>query len=365
MSYTLSPAARYQLLFWSAAVALFVAFIFVFRGVLVPFVLGIAIAYLLDPVVTRLARGKLPRWAAALVILTVFVLFCGMAAAAILPTAYRELVQLAAALPGYAEQIWALVSPYATWAHEKFGQGDSESLKQTLQGQIGRMLTLGGGMLAGLASGGQALAAFMTTFLLTPIVAYYMMKEWPAMKEWFYGLLPRKHLETINGLLSQIDRKLAGFVRGQITVAFFLAVIYAVALSIAGLNYGFLIGFMAGVLSVIPMVGSTVGLIVAVAVAWFQAGTWSYTAIIAAIFLVGQFVEGNFLTPRFLGRSVGLHPLWILFALLAGGALFGIVGMLLAVPAVAVIGVLANFAIGLYKGSSYYSAPPKKNKKAE
>src|SRR5690606_35480885 len=114
-----------------------------------------------------------------------------------------------------------------------------------------------------------------------------------------------------------------------ITVAFMLAVIYAVALSIAGLNYGFLIGFMAGVLSIIPMVGSTVGLVAAVAVAWFQAGAWPFTVTIAAIFLIGQFVEGNFLTPRFLGESVGLHPLWIMFALLAGGALFGITGMLL------------------------------------
>src|SRR5690606_21553831 len=155
-----------------------------------------------------------------------------------------------------------------------------------------------------------------------------------------------QHEATIRNLLRQIDTKISGFIRGQITVAFILGIVYAVSLSIAGLNYGFLIGLGAGLFSVIPFVGSTLGLIVAVGVAWFQtAGDWTYTAIIAAIFLAGQFIEGNFLTPKLVGDSVGLHPLWVLFALLAGGSLFGIVGMLLAVPVAAVIGVLVCCAI--------------------
>lgn len=360
--YALSPAARYQLIFWSGAIVLFLAFMWMFSGVLLPFVLGLSIAYLLDPIVNKLAKWKLPRWAAALVILAVFVLFVGMAAALILPAVYREMTQLALALPGYAEKVWQMLAPYTAWAQEKLGNTDVEGIKQTLQSQIGKMFAVGGSVLAGIATGGQAVAGFLTTLVLTPVVAYYMMKEWPQIKDWFESLLPLKHKDTIHELLSQADRKIAGFVRGQITVAFLLAVIYAVALSLAGLNYGFLIGFMAGALSIIPMVGSAVGLVVAVAVAWFQAGSLTYVAIIAAIFLVGQFVEGNFLTPKFLGDSVGLHPLWIMFALLAGGAMFGIAGMLLAVPVVAVIGVLASFAIGLYKNSAYYNEPVKKKK---
>ena len=360
--YALSPSARYQLIFWSAAVLLFLLFMWMFSGVLLPFVLGISIAYLLDPIVNRITKWKLPRWAAALIILAAFVAFVGMAAALILPAVYREMTQLALALPGYAEKVWAMLAPYTAWAQEKLGNTDVEGIKQTLQSQIGKMFAVGGSVLSGIASGGQAVAGFLTTMFITPVVAYYMMKEWPAIKAWFYGLLPRKHMDTIHELLVQIDGKIAGFVRGQITVAFLLAVIYAVALSLAGLNYGFLIGFMAGVLSIIPMVGSAVGLVVAVAVAWFQAGSLPYVGIIAAIFLVGQFVEGNFLTPKFLGDSVGLHPLWILFALLAGGAMYGIAGMLLAVPVVAVVGVLASFAIRLYKNSAYYNEPVKKKK---
>lgn len=360
--YALSPAARHQLLFWGGAIVLFLLFMWLFSGVLLPFVLGLAIAYLLDPIVNRLTRWKMPRGAAAMLILLVFVLFVSIAAAIILPAVYREMMQLAAALPGYAEKVWTMLAPYTAWAQERLGNTDIDGIKQTLQSQVGKMFAVGGGVIAGIASGGQAVAGFLTTLALTPIVAYYMMKEWPGIKDWFNSLLPRKHADTIHGLLHDIDRKIAGFVRGQLTVAFLLGVIYAIALSLAGLNYGFLIGIMAGALSVIPMVGSAVGLVTAVAVAWFQAGSISYVAIIGAIFLVGQFVEGNFLTPKFLGDSVGLHPLWIMFALLAGGAMLGIVGMLIAVPAVAAVGVVASFALALYKGSAYYNEPNKKPK---
>jgi predicted PurR-regulated permease PerM len=372
MSYDLSPATRNQLIFWGGALVLFLLAVHVLGGMLLPFVLGLAIAYLLDPVVERMTRWRVkerhfPRALAALLILSLFVLFIVLAAAVILPVAAREAGQLAEALPGYADKIWELMAPYVTWAQERLGHEQIDGLRATLQNNIGKVLSVSGGVLAGIASGGQAMAGFVTTAALTPIVAYYMMKEWPVMKRWFDGLLPRKHYDTIHELWREIDAKISGFVRGQITVAFVLAVIYAVALSIAGLKFGFLIGFMAGALSIIPMVGSTLGLVVSVAVAWFQSGTWEYTAVIAAIFLVGQFVEGNFLTPKLLGDSVGLHPLWILFALLAGGALFGIVGMLLAVPVVATIGVLANFAIRLYKNSAYYNAPAdtQKKKKAD
>ena len=153
---------------------------------------------------------------------------------------------------------------------------------------------------------------------------------------------------------------MSGFIRGQISVAFILGITYAIALSLAGLKYGFLIGLLSGLLSVIPMVGSAVGLIVAVLVAWFQSADWMYVLIIAAIFLVGQFIEGNFLTPKMMGKNVGLHPLWIFFALLAGGALFGVLGMFLAVPVAAVAGVLLAFAIGRYKTSSFYKKTPAK-----
>jgi predicted PurR-regulated permease PerM len=160
-------------------------------------------------------------------------------------------------------------------------------------------------------------------------------------------------------MMRRIDQKLSGFVRGQITVALMLGTLYALALMIAGLNYGFLIGIISGVLSIIPLVGSTVGLLMAVLVAWFQTGgEWVFVGGIAAIFLVGQMIEGNILTPKLVGDSVGLHPLWVMFALMAGAALFGILGMLLAVPVAAIVGVLAGAGIAQYKSSALYGRPP-------
>ena len=189
-----------------------------------------------------------------------------------------------------------------------------------------------------------------------------MMKEWDNLTAWVTGLMPQDHKETILDLLKKIDTKIAGFVRGQISIAVILAIAYAIALSIAGLKYGFLIGLVSGLISVIPLVGSTLGLIVSVAVAWFQSGDIMFVGIIGGIFIAGQLIEGNLLSPKIVGDSVGLHPLWVFFALMAGGALFGILGMLLAVPVAAVAGVLSSFALKQYKDSSFYKGKAKKPK---
>ena len=358
--------ARNHLLFWTGAFVFFLLLVWLFSDILLPFVLGLAIAYLLDPLVKVLGRRRVPRWAAALVILGLFMAFVLLVLALILPPLYRETAELAEALPGYIERLPDLVAPYSTWLQQTFEQTDFTAYREAVQDNLGKAAGLAGGLITGIASGGQAVLGALTTLVLTPIVAFFMMNEWERITSWIDSLLPRAKYETIRGLIRQIDSKLAGFVRGQITVAFVLAVIYAVALTLAGLKFGFLIGLGAGILSIVPLVGSTLGLLVSVVVAWLQSGEWGYVGLIAGIFLAGQFFEGNILTPKLLGKSVGLHPLWILFALLAGGSLFGIVGMLLAVPVAATIGVLGGFAISEYKKSPYYTdggkgtkAPPK------
>jgi predicted PurR-regulated permease PerM len=181
------------------------------------------------------------------------------------------------------------------------------------------------------------------------------MKEWPNILNWAQGIVPRDHLQNVCSLANQIDKKISGFVRGQITICLALGFVYAVALSVAGLKYGFVIGIGTGVLSIIPFVGSTLGLVTSVAVAFLQTGgDLTFVGIIACIFFAGQFIEGNFVTPKLMGDSVGLHPLWIIFALMAGGSLMGLVGMFLAVPVAASIGVLVSFGVSQYKLSPYY-----------
>jgi len=364
MAATTALTARNHFLFWGVAFAAFIGTVWALGDVLLPFVLGLAIAYLLNPLVELLGRHKIPRWIAALLILGLFLVFLATVVALALPTIYREGAALIEALPGYIDELWARIAPYIGWAREKLNTGDGPSLQDAVRNNIGNALKVGTGLLSGLASGGKAFIGFVSVLVTTPIVAFFVMAEWAKMTEWIDKLLPRASYHTIKDLLRQIDRKLSGFVRGQLTIAFMLAVAYAIALTIAGLKFGFLIGLATGILSIIPLVGSTLGLLVSLAVAYFQSGEWSYVGIIAAIFFVGQFIEGNFLSPRLLGKSVGIHSLWILFALFAGGSLLGIVGMLLAVPVAAVIGVLLGFAVIRYKESPYYddSKTAKKSK---
>lgn len=360
----MSMTLRNHIYFWIATTVLILGVIWLLKGVLLPFVLGAAIAYLLEPVMEFLSRKKLPRTIGAFLILLVFFSAVMLALAVITPVIYRQSIQLINAIPGYAEQFWELGGPYIGWLQEKFNNGDFSDLQKTVQSHIGKALEISTDVVTGLASGGSALVGTLSLFVITPLVAFFMMKEWNHMTEWFDRQIPRHSYDKIKGLLKEIDLKISGFIRGQFSVALVLGIIYATALYIAGLDFGLLIGFMAGLLSIIPLVGSTAGLIVSVAVAWFQAGTWQFVAVIAAIFMVGQFVEGNILTPRLLGKSVGLHPLWILFSIMAGGSLFGLTGMFLAVPVTASIGVLTGFALDEYRKSAYYrTAEPEKKKK--
>ena len=352
-----------QMIFWGFASVLLITFIWLFKGVLTPFVLGIAIAYLLNPLVKRFSTRGLKRATVSAIIITLFFLIVTAIIIVVAPIVAKESAELIEALPGYLDNLFKLIQPYIAWVQQSLGDGYMTDAKTFLKDNISKVLSVSGGIAGGIAAGGQAVVGMLTTIVLTPLVAFYMMSEWPAITKWVEDLIPRQNEKMIKDILTQIDKKLSGFVRGQLTVAFFLGIIYAVALTIADLNYGFLIGITAGFLSIIPMVGSTIGLLVSVAVAWFQAGELQYVLVIGAIFVAGQIIEGNILSPKLLGDSVGLHPLWILFALMAGGSLFGILGMLLAVPVAAVIGVLVSFAILQYKNSSLYKKPQKKKEK--
>ena len=355
----LTMTVRDHTLFWTGIILLFLGLVWVFNGVLLPFILGAIIAYLLDPVMARLTRSGLPRWAAALIILTVFFAVIAAILAIIGPFAFRELQDLVERLPSLIDRARDMVRPYTRWIQNRLDGADLSALGATAQENIGNTLKAGGGLVSGLANSGQALAGLFALLAVTPVAAFFMMKEWPRMTGWVDGLLPRRHYDTIRDLLRQIDGKLAGFIRGQLSVAVSLALLYSVALSVAGLNFGFLIGLTAGILSFIPFVGSTFGLVTSLITAWFQSGDLGYIAVIAGIFAGGQVLETYFLTPRLVGKSVGMHPLWIIFAVMAGGALFGLVGMLLAVPVAAIIGVLGGFVLQRYRASSYYGETEK------
>lgn len=342
--------------FWSFAVVILIFLVWLFKAVLLPFILGGAIAYLLNPIVNKICSKGLKRQTAALSILGGFFIFVASLLAIITPILIREAAGFIEAAPTYAARVWELAEPRIMWIQEQLGYSiTADQVQSVLQDNVGKALQIGKGVLGGITTGGIAIIDFLTTLLITPVAAYFLMKEWPRVTEWAQGIIPRDHVVTVSDLLRQIDIKISGFVRGQMTVCLALGFAYAVALSVAGLNYGFVIGLSTGVLSIIPFVGSTLGLVTSLVVAFLQSGgDVGFIGIIAVIFFLGQFIEGNFITPKVMGNSVGLHPLWIIFALMAGGSLMGLVGMFLAVPFAASIGVLVNFAVSEYKKSEYY-----------
>lgn len=348
----MSPAR--QIRFWLVGLLLFVAVLWVLAGMLLPFVAGLAIAYLLDPFVDRFERWGLPRWLGTTLSLLSFVVVLVVFALLLVPLIQAQTAQLIEVLPGYAAAFRARVEPLIMSFVDNLSPEDVERLR----GAAGQhAMDVAGwvvNVLRGILSGGLALFDVLSVLFITPVVAFYLLRDWDRLVAKVDQWLPRMHAPVIREQAREVDDTLAGFLRGQALVCLALGSFYAIALSAAGLTFGLVIGLLSGLLSFIPYVGSLFGFVSAVGLALMQFDNPWRVVIVAAIFLFGQAVEGNVLTPKVVGDKVGLHPVWMIFALLAGGSLFGFVGVLLAVPVAAVIGVLTRFALGQYLQSPYY-----------
>ncbi|HEV7371814.1 AI-2E family transporter [Arenibaculum sp.] len=349
--------ARRQLRFWLIGLVVFLAALWVLGDVLLPFVAGMAIAYFLDPVADRLERAGAARWLATTLVLVGFVLALVAALLLLAPLIQAQILELLDTLPHIAAWFRESLVPLAERVVRSLSPDDLERLRAAAGEFAGDAVGWVGRVARGVVAGGVALFDVLSLLFITPVVAFYLLRDWDEMVARIHGWLPRQHAPVILAQVAEVDRTLAGFVRGQATVCLILGLFYALALSLVGLEFGLVIGLLAGLLSFIPFVGSLFGFAGSVGIALFQYDTWVMVAVVAGIFLLGQAVEGNVLTPRLVGGKVGLHPVWVIFALLAGGSLFGFVGVLLAVPVAAVIGVLARFALGQYLASRYYTGP--------
>jgi len=341
---------RDQAKYWGVVTAI-VVFVLLFLGnVLLPFVLGGAIAYCLDPIADRFERMGLSRVVSVALITLIALLIFVILVLLVIPT----LVQQTAALIDTAPELFNKLQTALT---EKFPQLlDSDSVIRKQMIAIGELLqTKGGDVVNGLLTSALGLINVIVLLVVVPVVAFYLLLDWDNMVAKIDELLPRDHADVVRNLASQIDHTLASFIRGQGTVCLALGSYYAIALMIAGLNFGLLVGAIAGLISFIPYVGALVGGTLAIGLALFQYwGDWVSVGIIAGIFAVGQFLEGNILTPKLVGQSVGLHPVWLIFALSVFGSLFGFIGMLVAVPVAAMIGVVTRYGIEQYKESLLY-----------
>ncbi len=348
-----------QVGFWIGVLLVLIFLLWMLQSILLPFIAGFVLAYFLDPVADRLELLGLPRVLATALILLSAILVLVFIGVLIVPVFIDQSVKLAGDLP---DLVKSLVDRANEWAPQRIKDvliNSGTDIQGSLGTIAGRAASWLAAFIASLWSGGMALVNILSLLIITPIVAFYLLADWDHIVAKIDGWLPREHLDEVRGIARDIDTALAGFIRGQGTVCLLLGVFYAMGLSLAGLKSGLAIGFAAGILSFIPYVGALIGGILAIGVGLVQ--FWpneSQVLIIVAVFVAGQFVEGNFLSPKLVGGSIGLHPVWMMFALLAFSYVFGFLGLLLAVPLAAATGVCVRYGLQRYLRSRLYTGIP-------
>lgn len=344
------PQAR----FWLLAAAALALFLWFLGDIILPFVLGAGLAYFLNPVVEAVVRRGLPRWAAVVLIAVLALGTITLAALLIMPTLIGQGAALIAAAPGYFDALTAFVAerfPDLSLTNETLGNmlDQAGAWAQAQSGEIlNRLLT-----------SARSLVNVVLLLVIAPVVAVYLLLDWPRMIAAIDRLLPRPHAPRIRLIMADIDRTVAAFVRGMGSVCLAMAAFYGIGLMAVGLQFGLVVGATAGLLTFIPYVGALVGGVLAIGLGLFQFwGDWLSLGLVIGVFAFGQALEGNVISPRILGQAVGLHPVWLIFALAVFGALFGLVGMLIAVPVAAAMAVLVRHATHAYMQSDLYLGPP-------
>jgi predicted PurR-regulated permease PerM len=330
-----------------------------FASVLLPFVAAAGIAYFLDPPTGRLARVGMPRGAAALVLIVALVAIGLLFALLLYPLILAQIGILISRVPAYVMAIRDLSADVIVRLQERLGpEFVDEKLRDLVAGQAGTMLAVLAGALSRLIGGGFVLVNVLTLALVTPVVSFYLLRDWPRLVARIDGWLPRRYAGVLRAQAREVDRILSAWLRGQALCCIFLALFYATALSMVGLDLGLIVGLTAGLLSFIPYVGTITGGVTSIGLAFAQFPTWTGVLMVVGVFIAGQLLEGYVLYPRFLGDRVELHAVWVIFALFAGGAAFGFLGVLLAVPVAATIGVICRFWLRRYLQSQLYLEPP-------
>lgn len=352
---------RQQLLFWVGMTAVLLGVLWTLNEMLTPFVLGFVVAYLTGPFVARLHRAGLSRTVAVFVVLLLFAAVIVSAVMLSLPVLQSQIALFAGAVPGWAESAKETLLPLMEKLYGfVFHGGLPEGVRENAGQYAGKAFSWLSGLLANIWDGGMAVFDILSLIIIMPVVSFYLLRDWEDIVVRADAWLPREHAPTIRRLLGEMNASISGFMRGQAMVCLSLGTIYGAALELAGIDFGFLIGVVAGVLSFIPYVGSITGFVAAMIVAWFQFKAWTMLAVVVAIFGLGQLVEGSILTPKLVGDKVRLHPLWVIFALMAGGSLFGFVGIMIAVPVAAIIGVMVRFGLDRYLESPFYKGAGRK-----
>jgi predicted PurR-regulated permease PerM len=330
-----------------------------FASVLAPFVAAAGIAYVLDPPTTKLTRLGLPRGLAALVMIIVLLAGALLFVLLLYPLILQQIGLLIGRIPQYVQLLQRWASEVISDLQQNFGSDVvNDKLRDLVSSQAGSMLGVIASSLTSLTSAGFAIFNVLTLAIVTPVVGFYLLRDWQKVIAMVDSWLPHRYADVIRAQAREVDRLLSAWVRGQALCCMLLALYYALALTVAGLDLGLLVGLAAGMLSFIPYVGSITGGVTALGLAMAQFPAWRGVIVIGCVLIIGQTLEGYVIYPRFLGDRVELPAVWVIFALFAGGAAFGFLGVMLAVPVAATIGVLCRFWLRRYLNSPLYLDPP-------
>jgi len=349
-------ARAYRLLFWLGFLLLVIVVLGLVQSILLPFATGFVIAYVLAPIVAHLDRRGVPRSLGSLLVLILFLVGFAGILVVLVPLIQGQIVELITRVPSLVRALQDQLGKLILLLQEHLPAEDVTKLRDMVGSKLGEAVTWIAGLVQGMITSSFAILNIVSLVVVTPIVTFFLLRDWDAMVAQVDSYLPRQSLETVRGQARIVSDTLVGFIHGQALVCLILAVYYGIALTAAGLQSGLALGLLIGVLAIIPILGSATGFTLALGLAALQYGSWTAILVVIGIFAFGQLVEGNLLTPKLVGDRIHLHPVWVIFALFAGGTLYGFVGVLLAVPAAAVIGVLIRFALSRYRGSTLYDA---------
>ena len=346
----------YRLLFWVGLILIVIVALGLLQGILLPFAAGFTIAYILAPAVGRLERLGLPRSLASLAVLIGFLIGLACVLVLLVPLVQGQILQLIGRVPALVTALQDQFGRLMLLLQEQLPAEDIAKLRDLVGAKLGEAVVWIAGVLQSMVTSSIAILNILSLVVVTPIVTFFLLRDWDAMVARLDSYVPRQSVDTVREQAMLVSDTLVGFVYGQALVCLILATYYATALSLAGIGSGMALGLLIGILGIIPMLGVTIGLLLSIGLAASQFGTWTEVLVVIGIFAVGQLIEANFLTPKLIGDRIHLHPVWVIFALFAGGTLFGFVGVLIAVPAAAVIGVLIRFALTRYRTSALYDS---------
>ena len=347
-----------RLIVFVGSLAAVITVVIVFRRIFQPLLLGLLLAYLFDPLVAWFERRGRARATGVVVLVTLLVLATVALLFFVVPAVGEQLDRLVEKLPQYQERIRAQIKPLLDRLEARYPAEVEELQQRLVQGlrdNLPRVASSVGQWITGLFGNLLELLLFLLNLVFVPVFAFYLLVDWPKVKAGMVGLIPLPYREVTLARIGEVDAAVASFLRGQLTIALVLAVINATGLMLLGVPFGLGLGLLAGLANMIPYMALVVGLVPAVVLCWAEHQSWPLVLGVIAVFSGAQLLEGTVLSPRILSKSVNLHPVWVLLAVIAGGSLFGFVGLLIAVPAAAAIQVFTRHWLQLYRESQIYA----------